>query len=433
MDEKEYLQTLGEQIVNPHARASILAEIQDHIEEQAQDYRASGMSEAVAMQEAVRQMGDPVSTGEALNQVHRPKFPIALFGLAVVLTVLGIAMQYLVYTHLTPDTAILSDTYLQRTILYNAIGLGLLLLCIFGNYMYLAKGAWILLAIFLLGLLPPWFFGFYGRQYTLCYYLALVYPLVYALLLYRLRDKGAKAIWFLHGLTLLFLVRMLFGTIITWSTVLAAGCLTLLLLCLAIHRGILTGSPKRTLWLLTVLPYVAAAACFVILFFQNSYMRDRLTEFLKGSGYVQQMLALEQQQMLAFGGGTISSYVDTESLASTYVLHSIFLWFGIVSGILVIVALAVLVLRSLHYALHQSNRLALLTGTAASGILLFELLHFVLTNLGCSPVYTASVPFLSYGFANSVFNSLLVGIMLGVIRNQNVLSETTASLRGLRA
>ena len=93
-------------------------------------------------------MGDPVSTGEALNQVHRPKFPIALFGLAVVLTVLGIAMQYLVYTHLTPDTAILSDTYLQRTILYNAIGLGLLLLCIFGNYMYLAKGAWILLAIF---------------------------------------------------------------------------------------------------------------------------------------------------------------------------------------------------------------------------------------------------------------------------------------------
>ena len=165
MDEKEYLQTLGEQIVNPHARASILAEIQDHIEEQAQDYRASGMSEAVAMQEAVRQMGDPVSTGEALNQVHRPKFPIALFGLAVVLTVLGIAMQYLVYTHLTPDTAILSDTYLQRTILYNAIGLGLLLLCIFGNYMYLAKGAWILLAIFLLGLLPPWFFGFYGRQW----------------------------------------------------------------------------------------------------------------------------------------------------------------------------------------------------------------------------------------------------------------------------
>ena len=370
MDEKEYLQTLGEQIVNPHARASILAEIQDHIEEQAQDYRASGMSEAVAMQEAVRQMGDPVSTGEALNQVHRPKFPIALFGLAVVLTVLGIAMQYLVYTHLTPDTAILSDTYLQRTILYNAIGLGLLLLCIFGNYMYLAKGAWILLAIFLLGLLPPWFFGFYGRQYTLCYYLALVYPLVYALLLYRLRDKGAKAIWFLHGLTLLFLVRMLFGTIITWSTVLAAGCLTLLLLCLAIHRGILTDA-------------CAGAAADACLWWRHN-------QFL--CGYGKPCLHLCPAQ------------------------HLPVVWYRI---------------------RYSCDRCACSPCTAQSSLCpapeQFELLHFVLTNLGCSPVYTASVPFLSYGFANSVFNSLLVGIMLGIIRNQNVLSETTASLRGLRA
>mgnify|MGYP007039865992 CR=1 FL=1 len=73
MDEKEYLQTLGEQIVNPHARASILAEIQDHIEEQAQDYRASGMSEAVAMQEAVRQMGDPVSRNcDAVSGIYTP-------------------------------------------------------------------------------------------------------------------------------------------------------------------------------------------------------------------------------------------------------------------------------------------------------------------------------------------------------------------------
>ena len=37
MDEKEYLQTLGEQILNPHARENVLEEIRDHIDEQAQD------------------------------------------------------------------------------------------------------------------------------------------------------------------------------------------------------------------------------------------------------------------------------------------------------------------------------------------------------------------------------------------------------------
>ena len=32
MEEKEYLQTLGEQILNPHARTHVLEEIQEHID-----------------------------------------------------------------------------------------------------------------------------------------------------------------------------------------------------------------------------------------------------------------------------------------------------------------------------------------------------------------------------------------------------------------
>lgn len=37
MEEKEYLQTLGEQILNPHARTHVLEEIQEHIDEQMQE------------------------------------------------------------------------------------------------------------------------------------------------------------------------------------------------------------------------------------------------------------------------------------------------------------------------------------------------------------------------------------------------------------
>ena len=37
MEEKEYLQTLGEQILNPHARTHVLEEIQEHIDEQIQE------------------------------------------------------------------------------------------------------------------------------------------------------------------------------------------------------------------------------------------------------------------------------------------------------------------------------------------------------------------------------------------------------------
>ena len=61
MEEKEYLQTLGEQILNPHARTHVLEEIQEHIDEQMQDYIDTGMSPDAAEKEAVRQMGDPVA------------------------------------------------------------------------------------------------------------------------------------------------------------------------------------------------------------------------------------------------------------------------------------------------------------------------------------------------------------------------------------
>lgn len=44
------------------------------------------MSKEDAEREAVRQMGDPVETGCALNRIHRPAFPWKLFVLAVFLT-----------------------------------------------------------------------------------------------------------------------------------------------------------------------------------------------------------------------------------------------------------------------------------------------------------------------------------------------------------
>ena len=52
MEEKEYLQTLGEQILNPHARTHVLEEIQEHIDEQMQDYIDTGMSPDAAEKEA---------------------------------------------------------------------------------------------------------------------------------------------------------------------------------------------------------------------------------------------------------------------------------------------------------------------------------------------------------------------------------------------
>lgn len=72
MEYTEYMETLKEQIQNKRARSLVAEEIRGHIEEQAKEYQAEGMSKEDAEREAVRQMGDPVETGCALNRIHRP-------------------------------------------------------------------------------------------------------------------------------------------------------------------------------------------------------------------------------------------------------------------------------------------------------------------------------------------------------------------------
>ena len=56
MEYTEYMETLKEQIQNKRARSLVAEEIRGHIEEQAKEYQAEGMSKEDAEREAVRQM-----------------------------------------------------------------------------------------------------------------------------------------------------------------------------------------------------------------------------------------------------------------------------------------------------------------------------------------------------------------------------------------
>lgn len=137
---RDYLDAIGEQIENPHARCAIRREIGNHIEEQTEDYHREGMTPLAAAQEAVRQMGDPLQTGRELNRIHRPKFPTVLFGITVILTLVGIVMQGILFSHMEMVGA---ENYLRNTILYNGIGLLLILGLLYetGTFQLWADGA----------------------------------------------------------------------------------------------------------------------------------------------------------------------------------------------------------------------------------------------------------------------------------------------------
>ena len=80
MEIEEYLEIVSGQIRSKRARIMAVKEIEDHIKDQAGAYEEEGMKQETAMEEAVRQMGDPVTTGVELDRIHRPKMDWKLFG-----------------------------------------------------------------------------------------------------------------------------------------------------------------------------------------------------------------------------------------------------------------------------------------------------------------------------------------------------------------
>ena len=73
MNTDEYINTLTEQIRCKKARHAVAEEIRAHIEDQKQEYLCEGADEAEAEEMAVKEMGDPIEAGVALDTIHRPK------------------------------------------------------------------------------------------------------------------------------------------------------------------------------------------------------------------------------------------------------------------------------------------------------------------------------------------------------------------------
>ena len=448
----EYLDALGEQIENSHARAAIRKEIGNHIEEQTADYLREGMAPQAAAAEAVRQMGDPVQTGQELNRIHRPQFPVLLFGITAALTIFGIFMQSLLFPEVAGEEW--TANYLRNTLLYNVIGIGVILFLLYGNYMKLVKWVYVLLGCFVAaGFLAGMLRGGtllpasrnlmdhvgYQAAYQNLYFLWILYPVLYTCLLYRLRDLGWKLILLLHGMT--FAVICLLGIYTNCAPgMLESMILTTAILYLAVGRGILKGS-KKVLYGLASLPVLAGILFGVSIglktavgvgSYRDDYLAARMQSFFAaltgkattGTDYIRSMLLTDLHAFSLFGGkGEAMPDVLARDSLTVYMIHSIFRYLGIAVGIIVVLALVVFACYALHISLCQSNRAALLLGSVCSMSILLRITVDVLVNFGFGIYYTVSIPFLAYGLGNCLVNSVMVGIILCVFRNSNVMME----------
>lgn len=448
MEYREYMDTLGEQIRNARARRMVLGEIQGHIEEQCRAYEDQGMDPREAMAESIRQMGDPARTGAELDRIHRPRTPWGLIGLAVGLTAVGIIIQCLIFYKIAdpPSWANVWLYHGRNTVVYNLIGLAVMLGIMYLDYSFIGRHVYLLYGLYLAGM-----FGIcviricrfsYDQYLSLWYYMISLYPILLAGLIYRSRKQGMKGLAWCMILTAAVLAVCIWG-----FGQMTSACPEILVICgimllAAVHKRIFGG---KRLWQGMALAGVALLGIIGIWYMTAAGSRwlspnqyARLIHFLspeKAAGDVG-YIAVRQRELLGnyslWGQQGLTERLLADSgpggldLAGTYVLSAIFAWFGIFVGVLVVGGLLFFVGKALHVTLRQRNRLGMFIGMACGLSLLLHSVVFIAINCGYSLYYTTGIPFLAYGLGYAVTNGVLVGLLLCVCRNSAILGEDTA-------
>lgn len=434
MEYSEYMETLKEQIQNKHARALVAEEIEGHISEQAKDYEEEGMSQEAALKEAVRQMGDPVETGSRLNKIHRPVFPWKMMLLALLLTFISVGMSAVV----AQETGRQAEgmQYLGGLLAVHVVEFVIITGILFMDYTALMRHTRELymgyLGFLLLCQISGNFRMDYSAGYLLSYGIQTLLPLFFAGIIYQNRGKEWKGmvksiLWIAVPPFLL----LLFGSAQRCTAVILENTfICLLLLLISIKHGIFGEQKRRQLFLLAGMTAAAGALFALLPFSAGTYQRERIAAMLNPAsteaGYQNLLIRREISDFKWIGGASLLPMAQQDDMVETYLLNSIFSYFGVLAGLVVLAVFVCFLCHAFRQSLHQRNRMGFLLGIAASSGLLVRVAAYIAINFGYACWYTTAVPFFGGNLVDVIVNGIYVGLLFSVLRNKMILGETQA-------
>ena len=308
----QFARTAAEQLRWKKARPLVEDELLTHLCDQRDALMAGGMDETAATAESLRLTGDPYEIGTELDRVHRPKTPAALFVLAAVIALSGLA--FIVLVSFADD---IFAPFITRQCVALLLGTAAMLAAYFLDFTLLGRFALPLALMFhaaliLLGLLPIggfWLRYIYVSTHLLLRGLPLLFPLMFAVLLYALRGRhgwGVFAAFVCLAVQCMFCLRV--------PCLLDLGFLflcdsALLIFC---ARNGWFGLGKKLETLLTTLP-LAADIVWVLVLGANWFARQLAIvldphSYIDGYGYQTVVLRELLQNAKFIGPGGVGPY-----------------------------------------------------------------------------------------------------------------------------
>ena len=433
----QFARTTAEQLRWKKARPLVEDELLTHLCDQRDALMAGGMDETAATAESLRLTGDPYEIGTELDRVHRPKTPAALFMLAAAIALSGLA--FIVLVSFADD---IFAPFITRQCVALLLGTAAMLAAYFLDFTLLGRFALPLALMFHaalipLGLLPIggfWLRYIYVSTHILLRGLPLLFPLMFAVLLYALRGRhgwGVFAAFVCLAVQCMFCLRV--------PCLLDLGFLflcdsALLIFC---ARNGWFGLGKKLETLLTTLP-LAADIVWVLVLGANWFARQLAIvldphSYIDGHGYQTVVLRELLQNAKFIGPGGVGPYsaqhlarwegfgmVDLQAHALTLLVHRCG-WLALIALVTLLTALLVLAFRRCR---RQESMLARLVSYAVLLSFGAQAIAYLLSDLTLLPLGGgAAFPLFTFGLRTLLVNMTQLGFLLSTLRTGSVVRD----------
>lgn len=416
---ERFLTEVTNHIKSKEAKDLVATELNFHLKQAKNMWMDKGLSEEVAEDKAVEQMGSPVKLGQELNKLHKPKVDWFLIGLLVAAMGLGflpvIAFGYM--NDLLMDKVIF-------VVLGIATALGMMLI----NYRKLERLGWLFYTIGVLILLMLYCFpnaGMLGEPIIKVGPIAIdrlmavpFFFLAWASFFSNSRIKVMHLVALYLFSLYLFLIGAAFSVIFIYITMVfvmlwwsklgkkKALIITIVPICLLIIGAYFSWHTVKGVYLDRFLGYLnperdAQGAGFMYI---------RLKEVMSSAGWF----------------GTYGDMKFIPAPDTDFVFASLTYYYGYWLALILVFVLSLFVARLIVISYKINDRYGKLLLVGGLTLFVVQFLYNVGMILGLLPITAISLPFISYGLTPTVFHALIMGIVLSVYRRKDIPARKSA-------
>lgn len=421
---EEYLNNLLDQIRCKKAHAAIREELESHISDQIEDNMKAGMTREEAEKAAVCDMGDPVTTGISLDQIHRPKMARQMIVLMAVIMFAGVLIHWMMGAPMACMQTISGFClmffichldYTRIAAIAKVIAAGIILVGIYALFFGVRFGGNIFVASLL------WF------RISMFSFLMLYVP-VYGAILYSYYGEGYKglvkaALWAVPPLFIALMMSSL-----TLFLILSVCMVSLLVL--AVVKKWFQVKQKRVV----IGAAILVLAITGILQIANApYQMDRIRNFLAGDvelNYVTKVLKNCFSGSILIGKGVEELKTTLPDYNNSFILAYLTGTYGYIICAAVCAVLVLLIVAIFSIVFRQKNQLGMMMGFGSGMILFTNIAINLLENFGILPTSQTFLPFFSKGGSCMYVCYILMGVILSVYRYKDVYSVHLPKRKG---